>query len=275
MWWRSRGSGDPPPDAGTPSRGSHAGHADADAGAPRAERLRVHVLAEHPHDPSAFTQGLQWIDGQLYEGTGLEGRSQLRRIHFPDWTVEQHVSLPDDVFGEGIAVVGNRIFQITWQEGLAYVYDRATFERVGEHHYEGEGWGLCYDGTHLVMSNGSDRIVFRDPETFEVVRTIRVRRDGRSVDQLNELECVDGVIYANIWQTDHIARIDAQSGRVTGWIDASGLLTADEMMDADVLNGITWMPDTQRFLITGKLWPRSFEVELVPDDRPASSRRGR
>jgi glutamine cyclotransferase len=232
----------------------------------RAEALRVNVLAEHPHDPEAFTQGLQWIDGNLFEGTGLHGRSSLRRIDLSDWSVEQHVDLPAEVFGEGIAVVGDRIFEITWQDGLAYVWNRATFERVAEHHYEGEGWGICWDGTHLVMSDGSDRLTFRDPETFAEVRHVRVRRGRMEIDQLNELECVDGLVYANIWQTDDIARIDPSNGRVTGWIDASNLLTDEEARDADVLNGITYLPDSHRFLLTGKLWPRSFEVEFVPDE---------
>lgn len=232
----------------------------------RAERLRVNVLAEHPHDPEAFTQGLQWVDGNLYEGTGLHGQSGLRRIDLTDWSVEQHVELPAEVFGEGIAVVGDRIFEITWQDGIAYVWNRSTFERITEHHYEGEGWGLCWDGEHLVMSDGTDRLTFRDPETFAEVRHVRVRRGRTEIDQLNELECVDGVVYANIWQTDDIARIDPRTGRVTGWIDASHLLTDDEAEDADVLNGITYLPDSHRFLLTGKLWPRSFEVEFVPED---------
>lgn len=249
------------------------GQAESDGVAPaprtrprprRTEPLVARVLATHPHDPEAFTQGLQMIDGQLYEGTGLEGRSELRRIHFPDWTVEQRVALPADVFGEGIAVVNDRIVEITWQEGIAYVWDRATFAPITQHHYDGEGWGLCFDGTHLVMSDGSDQLFFRDPSTFQVVRTVHVRRAGRAVDQLNELECVDGLVYANIWQTDSIARIDPADGRVTGWIDARGLLSADEAAGADVLNGITWLPESRRFLITGKLWPRSFEVVFVP-----------
>jgi glutaminyl-peptide cyclotransferase len=261
MWLRTRGqtshrdAGPPPSDAHTKASSS------------RPEALRVHVLATHPHDATAFTQGLQWYDGALYEGTGLEGRSQLRRIQIPDWAVEQHVDLPGDVFGEGIAVVGDRIFEITWRNHVAYVWNRADFAPVRQLAYEGEGWGLCYDGTNLVMSDGSDELFFRDPTTFEVVRSVHVRRAGHEVDQLNELECVDGLVYANIWQTDRIARIDPASGRVTGWIDASGLLTDDERYDADVLNGITWLPDAHRFLITGKLWPRSFEVEFVADER--------
>lgn len=273
IWWRTRGqTSTPTPHATTtPTPTTTTTTTPTKHTTTRPEALHVQVLATHPHDPEAFTQGLQMIDGALYEGTGLEGHSQLRRIQLPTWSVEQHVDLPADVFGEGIAVVGDRIFEITWQEGIAYVWNRATFAPLSQFHYEGEGWGLCYDGTHLVMSDGSDALFFRDPATFDIVRTVHVRRAGHEVDQLNELECVDGLVYANIWQTDRIARIDPASGRVTGWIDASGLLTAQERYDADVLNGITWLPDTHRFLLTGKLWPRSFEVEFVPDERAASS----
>ncbi len=237
-----------------------------DAGRLDPERLRVNVLREHPHDPDAFTQGLQWTDRGLYEGTGLEGRSSLRRIELADWSVQQEVALPPDVFGEGIAVVGERIFQLSWQEGIAFVWTRDTFERITEHRYEGEGWGLCWDGEHLVMSDGSDELTFRDADTFEAVRRVRVVRSGRGVQRLNELECVAGLVYANVWQTDDIARIDPRTGAVTGWIDASGLLTDTEARGADVLNGITYLPESERFLITGKLWPRSFEVTFVPAD---------
>jgi len=237
-----------------------------DAGRTDPERLRVNVVSEHPHDPDAFTQGLQWANGSLYEGTGLEGRSRLRRIELSDWSVLQEVALPPDVFGEGIAVIGDRIVQLSWQEGIAFVWNRASFERISEHRYEGEGWGLCWDGEHLVMSDGSDELTFRDSETFEAVRRVRVLRSGRGVQRLNELECVEGLVYANVWQTDDIARIDPRTGVVTGWIDASGLLTDAEARAADVLNGITYLPGSERFLITGKLWPRSFEVTFVPAD---------
>lgn len=269
MWLRSRGETQAEHTHATAPSTVEPDHTPTKHTTSRPEALRVNVLATHPHDPEAFTQGLQMIDGQLYEGTGLEGHSQLRRIQLPTWSVEQHVDLPADVFGEGIAVVHQRIFEITWQEGIAYVWNRADFAPVTQFHYEGEGWGLCYDGTHLVMSDGSDTLFFRDPTTFEIARRVHVRRSGHEVDQLNELECVDGLVYANVWQTDRIARIDPASGRVTGWIDASGLLTLEERYDADVLNGITWLPDTHRFLITGKLWPRSFEVEFVPDEHAA------
>ena len=270
MWLRTRGQTSTPREDPTPRPPSSDAQTPTKHTTSRPEALRVHVLATHPHDPNAFTQGLQWFDGALYEGTGLEGRSQLRRIQIPDWAVEQHVDLPADVFGEGITVVGDRIFEITWRNHIAYVWNRATFAPIRQFEYEGEGWGLCYDGTNIVMSDGSDQLFFRDPNTFEIVRSVHVRRAGHEVDQLNELECVDGVIYANIWQTDRIARIDPASGRVTGWIDASGLLTDEERYEADVLNGITWLPDSQRFLITGKLWPRSFEVEFVADEHAAS-----
>ena len=226
------------------------------------EALRVEVVRRHPNDTDAFTQGLLWHDGELYESTGLEGRSTLRRTSV-EGEVRQRVDVPGDFFAEGLARVGDRLFQLTWQSGKAFVYDRETFEKVAEHDYEGEGWGLCFDGEHLVMSDGSDRLAFRDPESFEVVREVRVTRIGRPLRRLNELECVDGAVYANVWQSDDIVRIDPATGAVTATIDASGLLTRAERRRTDVLNGIAWLPDRERFLITGKLWPWAFEVELV------------
>ncbi|MCB9630865.1 MAG: glutaminyl-peptide cyclotransferase [Sandaracinus sp.] len=227
------------------------------------EALRVRVVERRPHDPDAFTQGLLWHDGELYESTGLEGESSLRRVDLTSGEVRQRVEVPEELFAEGLALVGDRLFQITWQNHKAFVYDRNTFEKVREHDYEGEGWGLCYDGTHLVMSDGSDRLFFRDPETFEVRRTVHVTKVGRPLRYLNELECVNGKVWANVWQRDEIVRIDPQSGVVEATVDASGLLTREERRRTDVLNGIAWLPDRERFLITGKLWPWTFEVELV------------
>lgn len=228
------------------------------------EALTVRVLARYPHDTEAFTQGLLWHDGRLYESTGLEGRSSLRRVRLDDGSIEQRVDLPDDYFAEGLALVGDELFQLTWQEGVAFVWDLRTFEKKREHHYEGEGWGLCWDGTHLVMSDGSDRLFFRDPRTFEIDHTVRVTKIGRPVRYLNELECVDGTIYANIWQREEIVRIDPRTGRVTASIDASGLLTPQERRGTDVLNGIAARGDRNRLLLTGKLWPWLFDVEFVP-----------
>jgi glutaminyl-peptide cyclotransferase len=229
------------------------------------ERLAVRVVGSYPHARDAFTQGLLWHDGHLYESTGLYGRSSLRRVDLQSGEVLERRALPPELFAEGLARVGDRLIQLTWQEHRAIVWTLDGLQRVREFAYEGEGWGLCYDGEHLVMSDGSDRLVFRDPETFRSVRSIRVRERGRPVDQLNELECVDGAIWANVWQTDRILRIDPHTGNVTGIATAGDLLDPDEREHADVLNGIAWIPERRHFVITGKLWPRLFEVEFVPE----------
>lgn len=228
------------------------------------EALQVRVVARYPHSREAFTQGLAWHEGNLYESTGLEGRSSLRRVTLATGEVAQRIDLDPDIFAEGLAVVGDRLFQITWHDGIAFVYDRETFEKQREYRYEGEGWGLCFDGEHLAMSDGSDEIVFRDTESFEIVRRVSVTKVGRPVRRLNELECAQGHIYANVWQRNEIVRIDPASGRVSATIRAQDLLTREERRDTDVLNGIAYLPDTERFLITGKLWPAAFEVVFEP-----------
>ncbi|GEM_PF-551053 len=222
----------------------------------------VRVVERHGHDTSAFTQGLLWHAGELYESTGLVGRSSLRRWDLDTGRIAQRTEVPH-VFAEGLALVGDELFQLTWQDGVLLVYDRETFEKVREVEYEGEGWGLCYDGEDLVMSDGSDELTFRDPTTFAVRRRLRVRKVGRPVRMLNELECTGGAVWANIWQRDDIVKIDPRTGHVTATVDASGLLEPGERRGTDVLNGIAWLPDQERFLLTGKLWPAAFEVELV------------
>ena len=224
--------------------------------------LKVQVLRSYPHDPDAFTQGLVWRDGVLYESTGMVGQSSLRRVDLATGAVRQKVDVPSPYFAEGLADIGNRLYQLTWQHGRVFVYDRSTFGRVGELAYDGEGWGLCHDGTSLVMSNGSDALSFHDPDTFAVEQTVRVTLDGRPLSQINELECVGTDVYANVWQTETIVRIDAATGRVTARIDASGLLTPAERRGVDVLNGIAWDPADQTFLITGKWWPKLFRVKF-------------
>ncbi len=230
------------------------------------EALRVEVIRRLPHDPDAFTQGLLWHDGHLYESTGLRGESSLRQVVLDTGEVLRRRSLERRLFAEGLALVDDRLVQLTWQAGEAHVWSRDGFEHRETFRYDGEGWGLCYDGEHLVMSDGSERLAFRDPETFRVDHVVRVRDDHGFVEQLNELECVDGVVWANVWQTDRIVRIDAATGRVTGSVDASGLLEIGERFDADVLNGIAWIPERRHFVITGKLWPWLFEVDFVPAD---------
>lgn len=228
------------------------------------QKLKVVVVASYPHDRSAFTQGLIWRDGVLYESTGLVGQSSLRKVNLTTGAVNRKVAVPEPYFAEGLADVGNRLFQLTWQHGRVFVYDKTTLNRVAEHGYEGEGWGLCHDGRALIMSNGSDALTVRSPETFAVTRTVKVTEAGRPLGRLNELECVDTDVYANVWTTDSIVRIGMKTGQVSATIDASGLLTPAERIGTDVLNGIAYDPADKTFLITGKLWPKLFRVRFVP-----------
>jgi glutamine cyclotransferase len=236
----------------------------APAPARPAQHLVVKVLSVRPHDASAYTQGLVWDHGTLYESAGLYGQSSLREVDPRTGVVKRQLSVPNGFFAEGLAQAGNRLIQLTWKEGVAFVYDARSFERISEYRYDGEGWGLCNDGRRLVMSDGSDRLTFRDLKTFAVTGSVAVRRDGMPLRELNELECVDGAVWANVWMTDEIVRIDPESGQVTAVVEARGLLSAEEMTHADVLNGIAWDPAKKTFLITGKLWPRMFEVVFVP-----------
>lgn len=250
----------PAPERETPSQTAAAAATAPDA----PERLKVKVLSTRPHDPEAFTQGLVLDGDTLFESTGLNNKSSLREVDPQTGKVKRKVDVPSEYFAEGLALVGDRLIQLTWKEEKAFVYNRADFQKVGEFRYDGEGWGLCWDGSRLVMSDGSDRLTFRDPKTFAVQSVLNVTLAGKPATEINELECVDGVVYANVWQTDDILRIDPKDGRVTAVIDASGLLTPEERQKTDVLNGIAWNPKTKTFLITGKLWPRMFEVQLVP-----------
>lgn len=235
--------------------------ATASAAAP--EALRVKVVRSFGHDPAAFTQGLVFHAGRLYESTGLVGQSSLRRIDPATGAVEAQVALEGALFGEGLAFAGGRLVQLTWRDERALLWDLDRLESRGELRYAGEGWGLCFDGRQFVMSDGSDRLVRRDKRTFEPLGALQVRDPSGPIRALNELECVRDVIYANVLQSSRIARIDARSGAVTAWIDAAGLLTPDEERHANVLNGIAYLPELDRFVLTGKLWPRMFEVELV------------
>jgi glutamine cyclotransferase len=230
------------------------------------ERLRVEVIETYPHDATAFTQGLELHDGILYEGTGLHGQSRIRTVDYQTGEVIQEVALPETAFGEGITIVEDQIWQITWQEQIAFRRDRATLAELEQVSYTGEGWGICHDPAQnrLVMSDGTDQLTFRDPATFEPTGTVSVTRDGQPVFQINELECVGDQVWANIWQTDEIVRIDPSSGAVTAVVDAAGLLTPEERATTDVLNGIAAVPETDTFLVTGKLWPKLFLVRFVP-----------
>jgi glutamine cyclotransferase len=256
-----------PPDAPdhTPAG---AGTASPQVPGPPVEHLKVKVLATRPHDPEAYTQGLLWHDGRLFESAGLYAHSSLREVKPETGEVLRSTPLPAKYFAEGLALVDDRLIQITWQEGVAFVYGLAKFDPRGQFSYTGEGWGLAYDGKRLIMSDGTDRLTFRDPVTFDALGGVNVSQDGKPVLNVNELEWVDGVLYANVWQTDRILRIDPATGRVTAEIDASGLLSAKEAADAEVLNGIAWRPDTKTFYITGKRWPKMFEVVFVKPGPP-------
>jgi len=227
------------------------------------ESLRVKVIRSFFHDPRAFTQGLAFHAGKLYESTGHVGRSSLRRVDPATGAVEAQVPLERSLFGEGVALAEGRLVQLTWTGGRALLWSVDRLALEGEWRYAGEGWGLCSDGRHFLMSDGSDRLVRRDLRTFAAVGAVSVRSLSGPVDRLNELECVGDTVYANVWQTSRIARIDARTGDVTAWIEARGLLTEAEARGADVLNGIAHLPSSGRFVLTGKLWPRAFEVEFV------------
>jgi glutamine cyclotransferase len=242
-----------------------AGAVRADASPPA--ELRAVVLESYPHDAKAFTQGLLLHDGALYESTGHYGRSSLRQVELASGKVLRRIELPRELFGEGLALANGRLVQLTWREGVAPIYDRASFARTGQFTYSGEGWGLCFDGSQFIQSDGSHRLIFRDPATFAVTRQIAVTQDGQPVSALNELECVGDVVYANIWLTDRIVEIAKLNGIVRATIDASGLLSpADHAALAHeaTLNGIAHDPANGTFMLTGKLWPKLFRVRFAP-----------
>lgn len=243
--------------------GAGSGNAEPPAEIPR---KKLEVVQTYPHDSLAFTQGLLLFGDRVFESTGLRGRSSLREVDLTTGDVERQVELPASLFGEGLASVGSRLIQLTWTSGVARVYDRESFEVVGEHRYSTPGWGLCHDGSRLVMSDGTSTLYFRDPVTFELEGQVQVTQDGQALDRLNELECVGGKVYANRFETDWIMEIDPTTGDVTAVIDASGLLTPTERARADVLNGIAYRMGAGTFLVTGKLWPKMFEVRFVEAD---------
>ena len=223
------------------------------------------VVQSWPHDPGAFTQGLVYRDGRLYEGTGMNGASSLREVELATGAVRRRYPLARQYFGEGITLLGGRLYQLTWRSQLGFIYDAETFQLVGQFSYTGEGWGLTDDGTSLILSDGTSTLRFLDPTTFAVRRTVKVTDNGREVPELNELEYVKGELYANVWRQDRIARIDPATGRVTGWIDLTGLLRPEEQTGSeDVLNGIAYDAAGDRLLVTGKRWPKLFHIRLVP-----------
>ena len=223
------------------------------------------IINSYPHDPNAFTQGLVFDNGNLYEGTGLYGHSTLRKVELATGKVLQIRELSSEFFGEGVTIYFDKVIQLTWKSGIGFVYDRNNFELLREFSYSTEGWGITHDGKRLVMSDGTARLYFLNPETLEYLGHIDVHDKNSPVTQLNELEYVNGEIYANVWQTERIARISPQTGEVVGWIDLTGLLRPeDRTVQVDVLNGIAYDAKNNRLFVTGKLWPKFFEIELVP-----------
>jgi glutamine cyclotransferase len=230
------------------------------------------VVNVFPHDPTAYTQGLIFRDGFLYESTGLNGRSTLRKVKLETGEVLQQHRLDSKHFGEGLAVWKGQLVQLTWQSNVAFVYDLLTFAPRRTFSYRGEGWGLTDDGRRLILSDGTDELRFLDPQTFREIRRVRVRDGGAPVRDLNELEFIRGEIYANVWHTDRIARISPQTGQVTGWIDLRGLMATGYRLDPEaVLNGIAYDAVKNRLFVTGKLWPRLFEIRAVPAKRDAAA----
>ena len=228
------------------------------------ERLSVRIVERYPHQLDAFTQGLLFEDGVLYESIGQLGQSSLRSVDLKTGRVLRQRNNDRTHFAEGLALAGDFLIQLTWRNQRALVFRKSDFEPVREHAYKGEGWGLCFNGTQLVMSDGTDQLTLRDPATFAVHDIIDVTLEGNPITRLNELECVEGSVWANIWKQDQIVRINPRTGRVTAVVDASGLLTQRELRGRDVLNGIAWLPKTGNFLLTGKYWPWLFEVQFVP-----------
>lgn len=223
------------------------------------------VIEQYPHRSTAFTQGLLMHNGILYEGTGQYGRSGVARLDLESGSILAHRGLSDQYFGEGIAIAGDRLYQLTWKSGLVFVYDANTLEPLTTHYHPGEGWGLAWDGEYLILSDGSDTLQFIRPDDFTVQRRVRVTVDGQPVRQLNELEYINGEVWANVWMTDRIVRIAPQSGEVTGIVDLTGLSRQTRTQGRDsVLNGIAWDTVRERLLVTGKLWADLFEIELVP-----------
>ncbi len=222
------------------------------------------MINTYPHDRTAFTQGLVFEDDVLYEGTGQYGQSTLRRVELETGGILQIRELSDEFFGEGITIYGDEVIQITWQNNVGFVYDKNSFELLQQFSYTTEGWGITHDGTRLIMSDGTSTLRFLDPQTFEEIGQLEVYDNDTPIARLNELEYIQGEIYANIWQEDWIVRIEPETGQVLGWVDLRGLLTAEDRSEpVDVLNGIAYDAEADRLFVTGKWWPKLFEIELV------------
>ncbi|MGA2345088.1 MAG: glutaminyl-peptide cyclotransferase [Candidatus Sulfotelmatobacter sp.] len=231
----------------------------------RPQEYTFAIVAVYPHDTSAFTQGLAYRDGFLYEGTGREGQSSLRKVRLETGEIVQQVNLEPDLFGEGITLLNDKVIQLTWKSGIGFVYDLNSFRLLRRFSYSGEGWGLATNGRELFLSDGTSEIRVLDGETFQEKRRIKVHEGSTAVDQLNELEFVEGQVFANLWHSNRVARISPQTGDVVGWIDLTGLLSPMYRLEPEaVLNGIAYDPIRKRLFVTGKLWPRIFEIKLSP-----------
>jgi glutaminyl-peptide cyclotransferase len=235
-----------------------------------------HIVHSYPHDQQAFTQGLIFIDGHFYESTGIEGKSSLREEDLETGRILQFHDVPSRYFAEGLTEWGNTLVQLTWQSHVALVYDRSTFRFLRSFQYDGEGWGLTHDAESLILSDGTSTLRFYDPATFRETKSITVKDHGKPVDQLNELEFIHGQVYANVWHSDRIARISPATGAVLGWIDLSGLLPASEHASAEaVLNGIAYDAAHDRLFVTGKLWPKIFEIQIFHDAEKTAAARSK
>ncbi len=248
----------PPPNQNASGRVGH------ELWATKVQAYGYKIVNVYPHDSAAFTQGLIYQDGLLWESTGQYGTSSLRKVELKTGKVLKLIPVPREYFAEGMTVCHNKVFQLTWQNNKGFIYDPTDFNKLGEFRYDGEGWGLTHDADSLIMSDGTNQLRFIDPETFAVRRTVSVFENGQPLNELNELEYVKGEIFANVWQTDRVVRIDPRDGRLTGTIDLSGLLPgADRDAETDVLNGIAYDEHGDRLFVTGKNWPKLFEIRLV------------
>jgi glutaminyl-peptide cyclotransferase len=222
--------------------------------------LSATVVKSYPHDPHAFTQGLEFFDGYLYESTGRQKQSTLRKVVIATGKVVQSVRLPDTTFGEGLTIFHGKIYQLTWLDKTGFIYDLQTFRKLGNFSYNTEGWGLTHDDVSLILSDGTNRLQYIDPNSFQVTKTLEVFAGPEAVTNLNELEFIRGEIWANIWHSNRIARIDPKSGQVTAWIDLAAIAKRDAHEQEDVLNGIAWDPGRQRLFVTGKDWSKLYEI---------------
>ncbi len=238
----------------------------------KVESLGVEIVHTYPHDRQAYTQGLLWEKGWIYESTGRNGQSGIRVYRPGEDPDAVRTVLPREFFGEGLAKIGPRLYMLTWRAEKAFVFESGTFKQTGEFSYSGEGWGLCHDGRWLIMSDGSDTLTYRDPMNFKAWKKLEVRMGDEPVTSLNELEFAGGYIYANVWQRDYLVKIDPDSGEVVGVIETSQLPYQSRIPGDDVLNGIAYIPERDTFLLTGKLWPEIYEVRIVRADSPGGSR---